>query len=92
MTSPDPNEVRVRIWHVPQIPCEAFRVEVPSIAHAELLLDVLARYDAFQFYHRIKPDYSNVGGIEVFKWGEWWDYDPDDGVDEGVTDVLAGEL
>lgn len=65
------RESDVRVWWIPQVPMEAFRVYVPTLAEALRLTETLARYDAFQFEHRVKPDYSNVGGIEVFEDGEW---------------------
>ena len=38
-----------------------------------MLLDTLANYDMFQLQHRIKPDYSNAGGLQI--------YLPDEGLD-----------
>lgn len=80
-TSVKPGDLRV--WHVPQIPCPAFRVPVASAAEGVKLLEVLADYDSFQYEHRIKPDYSNVGGVERYEddgEGErgWFDVDDDE--------------
>jgi len=38
---------------------KAFEVDVPDLATAVLVANVLGDYDAFQFKHRIKPDYCN---------------------------------
>jgi hypothetical protein len=65
---------RLKVWWVPQIPMEAFEVEVSSLADADLLLDVLADYDAFQFEHRVKGDYCNAGGLVMLEAGEWVDW------------------
>jgi hypothetical protein len=75
------SERAVRVWWIPQVPGEAFRVPVPSVAEGLWLTKVLAEYDKFQFEQRIKPDYCNVGGVEVLEDGEWCEYEPDE--DEG---------
>ena len=47
-------------------------------------MQVLADYDAFQYENKIKPDYSNVGGLQMFdttddtdsvegSWVDWCD-------------------
>ncbi len=69
-----PKHGDLRIWWIPQIPGKPFIVPVRDIADAKLLLDTLARYDQFQFENRIKPDYSNAGGLCVFEEGEWVDW------------------
>ncbi len=71
----------LRVWWIPQVPMTPFRQPVSSVAEAKLLLDTLARYDAFQLEHRVKPDYSNAGGLEVFEDGEWTDWYDEDGND-----------
>lgn len=80
--APRQTGIEWRVWWIPQIPMEAFRVAVPDLETGILLCDVLASYDRFQFEHRVKPDYSNVGGIS---WrhpdlteGEWEDVNPSD--------------
>lgn len=80
----------IRVWWIPQVPCEPFHVPVPDLATGKLMCDVLADYDNFQFEHRIKPDYSNVGGIEYNVGdGDWQNVDPDDEDEmEYVADLL----
>jgi superinfection exclusion protein gp17 len=71
----------MRVWWIPQVPGKPFHVEVSSPAEAGRLMGVLAKYDLFQFENRIKPDYCNVGGLEVRdgrEWVEWCDPDGDD--------------
>lgn len=76
----------LRVWWIPQVPGKPFHQEVDNLKEAKLLLTTLARYDAFQFENRIKPDYANAGGLLVYdtdmeEGGEWvdydWDYDPE---------------
>lgn len=67
-----------KVWWIPQIPMEAFEVDVESVAEGFRLCDILAEYDLFQFENRVKPDYSNVGGVQELENGEWWDIDRED--------------
>lgn len=67
-----------RIWWIPQVPMPAMRVEVNSLVEAKLLLDTLATYDRFQYEQRVKGDYCNAGGLEVYDpesedWYDWYD-------------------
>lgn len=74
----------LRVWWIPQVPGKPFYTNVSSVAEGVQLMDVLARYDAFQLVHRIKPDYSNAGGIEMKdadgQWSDW--YDEETGCDD----------
>lgn len=72
--------MKLRVWWIPQVPMKAFRVSVPDVPTGKLLLKVLADYDLFQLNHRVKPDYCNAGGLEVFNEDErdWEDYPEDD--------------
>lgn len=78
--------VRLRVWWIPQIPLkkgeEPFYIDVSDIYEAKRTLDVLADYDMYQLEHNIKPDFSNVGGVELFEDGEWLTWiDPETGLD-----------
>jgi hypothetical protein len=79
-----------KVWWIPQVPMKAFEVPVSSVDEAAKLLEVLAAYDAFQFENNIKPDYCNVGGLQVFEDGEWVDwYDRETGEDDPREYLLA---
>ena len=72
------KEYKFRIAHFPQVPCKPFYVPVRDLKEAQKVSDILADYDAFQFNHRIKPDYSNMTILEVFDedtngWLSWED-------------------
>lgn len=88
----EPKEGDLRVWHIPQVPGKAFRVPVVSLKEAKKLLDVLADYDAFQYKNRIKGDYSNVSGLEVFdeegQWVTWCSADGDE-IDDLDYDSLT---
>ena len=75
----------LRVWHIPQIPMDGFLVDVGSEAEAIKVLDVLADYDLFQLENRIKPDFSNAQGLEVFDADGWSEYYNDDG--EDIDDI-----
>lgn len=77
----------LRVWWIPQVPMDPFIVPVNNLREAKLLLDTLAKYDAFQFDNNIKPDYSNVGGLSVFEDGEWCDWYDEDGNDIDDTEL-----
>lgn len=78
--STTPNAPRYRVWWIPQVPMSAFYYGVPSLEIARVLVDTLMKYDLFQLQHNVKPDYVNVGGIEVWdnELGDWTSYDDDD--------------
>lgn len=77
------SQKKMRVWWIPQVPGNAFHKEVRTIEEALLLLDALADYDSFQYENRIKPDYSNAGGLQVSDGGEWVEYEDGEGRDIG---------
>lgn len=71
---------KLRVWHIPQVPMKAFRVEVETPEEAVKILDILADYDTFQFENHVKPDYCNAQGLEEWDeqekaWCEWYSED-----------------
>ena len=68
---------KFRVWHIPQVPGKSFKVEVPNFITAQLIMEVLAQYDLFQYHNRIKGDYANASGIEYWDEtdGEWYNID-----------------
>jgi Superinfection exclusion gene product 17 len=79
-TEPGTADFPYRVWWVPQIPGKPFLVLCRDLQTAHDLTHVLASYDAFEFENRVKPDYSNVGGISQWDPGEdeWFDRDDDE--------------
>lgn len=86
------NKTGLKVWWIPQVPGKSFEVEVNSVREAKKLLNVLAKYDEFQFKNRIKPDYCNAGGL--VKWdaeeSAWYDWYNDEG--EGIDDLEMEQL
>lgn len=75
-----PGELRV--WWIPQVPMsDPFIVKVATVAEGAKIIEVLANYDLYQLRRRIKPDYCNMGGLQMFEDGEWTDWEQD-----GYTD------
>jgi hypothetical protein len=82
---------RLRVWHIPQVPGKHFFVDVDTPEEGKKIMDVLAAYDQFQFQNRIKPDFCNVQGLNIFDedsdgegnadWIDWHDED-DNGIDD----------
>ena len=70
-----PTEGDLRVWWIPQIPMSPFYINVETREQGDWLCGVLAEYDTFQHENNIKPDYSNVGGVQVVEYGEWQDVD-----------------
>lgn len=79
---------KLRIWWIPQVPMEAFRADVDSIEEAKKILNILANYDLFQLEHKIKPDYSNTGGLECSDGKEWLEFEDEEGNDIWHTSSL----
>lgn len=85
---------KFRVWHIPQVPGKPFHVEIPDLVTAKIVIVALADYDLFQLRNRIKPDYANVSGLEVFDpdneddlWVEWCDEE----TGESIWDQIRSE-
>lgn len=88
--------IKLRVYHIPQVPMKAFYVPVKSVAEGKKVMDILAAYDAFQFENNIKPDYCNINGLEVFDEGEqeWvsWDIETENYCYDDVYEYcMSGE-
>lgn len=72
---------KLQVWWIPQVPMKSFKVDVASVTEAVKMLDVLAKYDLFQYENRVKGDYANTGGLNIWDEEEqefisWWiDFD-----------------
>lgn len=95
-TDVEPKIGDLRVWWIPQLGIKnPFFVDVSSIDEAAKLVDVLARYDIFQLENKVKPDFCNVGGLQIFVeddgrgdakpgWVDWYDEDTGENLDEYV--------
>lgn len=79
----------LRVWWIPQVPGEPFRVPVQGFVEAWLVLTTLADYDNFQFENKIKPDFSNAGGLEEFDGKEWQEWEDNSG--QTISDLLEND-
>jgi len=62
---------KLRVVHIPQVPCKSFAVDVDDEVEAKKIIDVLVYQHQFLYNNRIIPDYSNVIFVEM------WDEDSD---------------
>lgn len=87
---------KLRVWWIPQVPMKSFHVDVSSIEEGVKLMAVLADYDHFQFTNNIKPDYSNVGGIQEWsdedgEWLDWFDEETGEDNPEEYLETLKAQ-
>lgn len=84
---------QLRVWWIPQLPMKAFHVDVDSPKEAKKILNVLADYDLFQYENKVKPDYSNIGGLQEWNEAEqdWWDWNDEDGNSIDNEDANLGD-
>lgn len=90
--------MKLQVWWIPQVPMDAFTVDVISVHEGVRILDMLARYDQFQYENSIKPDYCNTGGLNMWSddiidgktegWIDW--YDEETGVDDPYEYIESG--
>lgn len=78
---------KFQVWHIPQVPMKAFVVEVDDVHEAFRLSGTLAMYDLFQYKNRVKPDYCNATGVNVWFDNEWVSIEPDE-VDDPWWDEI----
>ena len=84
----------LRVWWVPQVPMKSFYVGVKDVEQAKLILNALAQYDLFQWRNKVKPDYSNAGGLQIYAKNyegvmEWTDWEDEDG--EDIDEIMKAE-
>lgn len=83
------GETKLRIWWMPQIGTNCtFYIPVKSVEEAKKFLDVLAAYDQFQYQNRIKPDFFNTGGLQMWDEEEkdWVDWSDSEGIYDDVDE------
>lgn len=80
-----------RVWWIPQVPMRPFYYPVKDVETAKVLLDTLALYDRFQYKNKVKPDYSNAGGLEIWDSSKqlWIEYEDDEGRD--IDEIIQQE-
>lgn len=72
----------LQVWWIPQFPMKAFEVDVASIEEGAKILDVLYKYDQFQYTNKIKRYCSSFGVLRRWcidagdgdpGWEDWYD-------------------
>lgn len=86
----------IRVWWIPQLGmnAEPFRANVETLAEGKRLYHTLAQYDLYQYENKVKPDYANIGGMEVFNEAtkEWEEWTNEDGYTVGEIDPDENEI
>ena len=77
------NKQQLRVFWIPQVPMTPFYVKVDSVKEGVKIMDVLAKYDMFQYATKVKPDYCNAGGLQMWdkeqnEWVDLYDEETDD--------------
>ena len=68
---------KLRLWWIPQLGnCDSFYVPISTPEEGKKILDIWAADDAFQLQNKVKPDYCNAGGLQMFdesekEWVDW---------------------
>ncbi len=70
----DRKEYKYRVWYIPQIPGEPFYFFVASPENACNIISLLIGFSNFEYEQHIKPDYSDVFGLEVCENGQWTEW------------------
>ena len=86
-TNQTKEKEKLMVWHIPQIPGKPFNVPVSNIDEAKKVLRILADYDSFQFQNNIKPDYSNVSGLQRYEDNEWYEWYDENG--DGIWSFMG---
>jgi len=71
---------KFKMWYIPQVPMKPFEVECETAEQAQDALDLITNFSIFEFENRVKPDYSDAGGVMVWEsaYEDWSDYDIDE--------------
>jgi hypothetical protein len=91
------TEWKFKVRAIPQIPMDAYEVEVPDYRTGKIVERALAGYDLFQYDNNVKGDYSNALGVCVLHptetENEWWDIEPDEAHEHGwISDQELAEI
>lgn len=77
------NEGDVKIWYVPQVPMDAFEMQVPDVQTGWIVLEAIYRVALFELEHNVKPDFANTGGIARYEQDgaggfDWFDVEEEE--------------
>lgn len=56
---------KLQVWHIPQVPMKAFKVDVANVTEALKIMETLALYDDFEYTNNVKGDYCNMQGLAI---------------------------
>ncbi len=78
-----PRTSLYKVWHIPQIPSEAFVRGCDSLLEASAILNAIADYDLFLLKHGHRVDFASASGIVIWDstegpYGEYVELDEDE--------------
>ena len=91
----------LQVWWIPEVLMEEFKVDVASIEEGSKILDVLARYDLFQYKNKIKRDCSYFGSLRRWceddgdgkpGWEDWYDEETGENNPRVFLEARRGEI
>lgn len=65
-----------RVWYIPQVPWTPYRYDVSSVEEWRTVLKAIVWLSQFEYANRIKPDYADAAGLEVFVSTSTYWFDP----------------
>jgi uncharacterized short protein YbdD (DUF466 family) len=70
-----PKTGALRVWYVAKVPMKPFHVPVKTVTQAKMMLHILQDYDSHLEQAKLKPEWENSCGLEVYYahsgWQEW---------------------
>lgn len=78
-----PVEGDLKVFYAPQVPMKAFEVKAIDLPDAVRVLSIITNFSIFEYENKIKPDYSDYGGVVRYEADgeggfEWCDVDQDE--------------
>lgn len=82
--------MKYRVWHIPNVPGNAFHQEVRSLEEAKLLLMTLARYDLYLGDDLVD---NNAQGLEECSdsGGDWTEWHSDEDEYRDIAEVTRAD-
>ncbi len=91
----------LQVWWIPQVPMKPFEVDVASIEEGAKIMDVLAKYDLFQYTNKIRRDCSSFGVLRRWceddgdgkpGWEDWYDEETVENNPRVFLEAKCGEI
>lgn len=74
-----PKEGDLQVVWIPEPPRQGLRISVSSPEEGWKVIDSLATYDLYLEKQGLAEDWTNFGCLNIFRNGEWEDWESEDG-------------